>query len=275
MRTILVTGASGRIGKAVTAELDSAGFTVKGTDRPADLGDPAVARELLQGCDGVVHLAAYPGPRGRPGRETFANNVLATFHVLEAAVELGIRNAVIASSVSAYGMSWAHRPFSPEYVPFDEDHPMLPQEAYGLSKQVDEQTAAMLWRGHDLTVVAMRFHWVATQEQILARRASLTTHEAHEHGASELWGYIEIGDAARACRLGLDAPPGFHPLNIVAPDTLSDVPTADLLARWHPDTVVRTPIEGTATPYSIERAEKLLGFVPHSYRTPDGNGSSS
>lgn len=266
MRTILVTGASGRVGKAVTAELDSNGFSVRGTDRPDDLGDPAVARRLLDGCDGVVHLAAYPGPTGRPGRETFANNVLATFHVLEAAVELGIRKAVIASSVSAYGMSWAHRPFSPEYVPLDEDHPMLPQEAYGLSKQVDEQTAAMLWRGHDLSVVAMRSHWVATEEQVLRRRADLANGGDHAPGAADLWGYIEIRDAARACRLALDAPPGFHALNIVAPDTVSEVPTAELIARWHPDTVVRKPISGTATPYSIERAEKLLGFVPNSYR---------
>lgn len=274
-RRALVTGAAGRVGRAVVADLVNVGFEVRPTDRPeqalspdgvqivpADLADPDAVRELAEGCEAIVHLAAYPSPIGRPGHEVFANNCLATYHVLAAAVDAGVERVAMASSCSAYGMPWAHRPFSPLYVPLDEDHPLLPQEAYGLSKQVDERTAEMFTRGHDLTVTALRFHWVATAEEIHARAKELASDPQDGRAAPELWGYIEIGDVARACRLALDAPAGFHALNICAADTLSDVPTAELIARQHPTTEVRSSLEDTTSPWSIARAREVLGFVP-------------
>lgn len=280
-RTVLVTGAAGRVGRAVVAELTANDFDVRATDRPeqaissnseilsANLGDPDAVRELVSGCDGIVHLAAYPSPIGRPGREVFANNSLATYHLLEAAVEADVRSVAFASSVSAYGMSWAHRKFSPNYTPVDEDHPLLPQEAYGLSKQVDEESAAMLNRGHDLIVTALRFHWVATADEIRSRAEQLADDAAQATSASELWGYVEIGDVARACRLALDAPAGFHRLNICAADTLCDTPTAELIARHHPSAEIRTPIEGTTSPWSITRARELIGWEPQWSRKRD------
>jgi nucleoside-diphosphate-sugar epimerase len=77
-----------------------------------------------------------------------------------------------------------------------------------------------------------------------------------------LWGYVEAGDAARACRLALDAPAGFHPVIVSAGDTLCAAPTEELVRTYHPKTELRRPIPGTASPWSTERARRLLGFEP-------------
>src|SRR5262249_43171714 len=79
---------------------------------------------------------------GRPPEAVFGNNAMGQFHVFEAAARLGIRRVVSASSFAAYGMSFPDRPFAPDYLPLDEDHPLAPQDPYGLSKAVGEQIAA-------------------------------------------------------------------------------------------------------------------------------------
>ena len=114
---VLVTGGSGLVGRWVIKELAENGYEVVYADRqramPYD-DDPTaeilaatrfVACDMLNirqvgyaldGCEGVIHLAAYPTPLGRPAEETFTNNTQATFHVLQAAMERGIQRAVIA-----------------------------------------------------------------------------------------------------------------------------------------------------------------------------------
>lgn len=56
-------------------------------------------------------------------------------------------------------MGWAHDPngFVPQYLPLDENHPMMPFETYGLSKQVGEDIAAMMARSSDTSIVSLRF----------------------------------------------------------------------------------------------------------------------
>ena len=117
MKRVLVTGAAGRIGSAVVAELLGRGIEVTalvlpGTAAPVpglrlvegDACDPASCREALAGADGVVHLAALPAPhRGTP-YEVFGGNTLATFTLLEEAGVAGVRNAVLASSYAANGL---------------------------------------------------------------------------------------------------------------------------------------------------------------------------
>jgi nucleoside-diphosphate-sugar epimerase len=279
---VLVTGAGGRLGRAIVPELRTAGWRVVAADRHpppggqvagvpvvrADLTDPRVPAGLVDGCDAVVHLAGHPSPFDLPGHEVFGNNTRATYHVLAAAAERGVRNAVFASSTAAYGFTFAPRPTSPRYAPVDEDHPLLPQDPYALSRAIDEATGAMLARRHGMTVVALRFNWVATAGEIARRVRAVAADPAFGRSVAELWGYLEIGDAARACRAALEVPAGSHVLNLAAPDTLSDLPTARLLAAHHPGTPVRPGLAGTAGAWSTARAHELLGFTPRwSWRT--------
>lgn len=279
---VLVTGGSGKLGRAAVAELLVHGHQPVVADRqppdPAgqdapfrevDLTDPGQVLSVLYGCDAVLHLGAIPGLGRLPDEQVFFNNTRATYSVLHAAALLGVRRAVIASSLSALGLAWAVHPFLPHYAPVDEDHPLLPQDPYGLSKVVDEQTAAMFHRRTGMAIVALRFHWIVTPEEAREGAAQATADPSHR--LVELWGYIDVRDAAAACRLALEADvAGFEVCTIAAADTLLDMPTEEALRRWCPEVPLRRPLPGISGAWSIARAREVLGWTPrHSWRAAD------
>jgi nucleoside-diphosphate-sugar epimerase len=276
---VLVTGGSGRLGQWVGRDLRDHGHEVVSVDRflPAsrepgihyrqvamdDLGQVVGA---AAGCDARVHLAAIPAPDSHPDEVVFRNNVGATYHALQAAMTVGIGRAVIASSASAYGMAWARPTFPPRYAPLDEDHPFIVRDPYALSKETDERTAEMFVRRSGMTVLAYRLHWIAAPGEAL-RRAENPSY-LPQQDAYNIWGWVDVRDAARAFRLGLEADmSGFHPINIVASDTLRREPTEELMRSFVPDAEIRAPMPGTTSGWNIDRARDLLSWVPtHSWR---------
>jgi nucleoside-diphosphate-sugar epimerase len=112
-----------------------------------------------------------------------------------------------------------------------------------------------------MTVLAYRFHWIANPDEYAAR--AIEVRDRPEQGAHELWGYVDVRDAAYACRLGLESEGlGFEVLNITSADSLSDVPTEELMRRFCPDVQRRERIEGTNSAWSTEKAQRLLGYAP-------------
>ncbi len=284
---ILVTGGSGRVGRWVLRDLVEHGHTVVNVDRaPLRVDDTAegaeamaasqyfnvnlhqvrAISEVMQGCDAVVHLAAFPSPGQRPPEETFSHNTQATFCVLQAAANLGVQRAVIASSVSAIGMAYARHPFAPLYAPVDEGHPFLGQDPYALSKEVDESTAAMFHRQTGMSVAAMRFHWVALPGEA-AKMVERIRGDVQQH-MTNLWGYVDVRDVAQACRLALETEDlGFEAFNVLAADTLREEPTEELLRTHLPGVEIRQPMPGHTTAWSIDKARRLLGYSPqHRWR---------
>jgi UDP-glucose 4-epimerase len=83
-----------------------------------------------------------------------------------------------------------------------------------------------------------------------------------------LWSYVDIRDAAAATRLALEADGlGFEVFNVTAADTLSEIPTEELLREFAPSVEIRQPIPGNASAYSIEKARRVLGYEPaHTWR---------
>jgi nucleoside-diphosphate-sugar epimerase len=147
MTRILVTGASGFIGRALVAELASAGHSVRAAMRqPADvfprsvevvavsdLTRPVEWRSLLRGVETVVHLAgiAHAGPE--IAEEAYDRvNRLATAELASAAKAIGIRHLVFASSIRAQG-----GPSSDATL--RESDPPRPTDAYGRSKLAAEE----------------------------------------------------------------------------------------------------------------------------------------
>jgi nucleoside-diphosphate-sugar epimerase len=278
---ILVTGGSGRVGQFAIADLLEHGHEVINADRvpPTNPRAPQSAREVryietdlsdvgqvagaLAGCDGVIHLGAIPSPYRHADEHVFRNNVISTFATLQAASLLGVKRAVIASSISAYGTAYAPVPFAPRYAPADESHPLLNHDPYGLSKEVDERTAEMFHRRAGMQVAALRFHWVAYADEIAERAEQLRDNPRLDDWWRLFWGYVEIHDAAAACRLAIEADGlGFEAFNVTAPDTLSSVPTEELLKTQTPEVEIREPIEGFGSAFSIEKARRLLGYDP-------------
>jgi nucleoside-diphosphate-sugar epimerase len=225
------------------------------------MGDLGQVIGVMRGCDALVHLAAIPDPSADADEVVFVNNVRATYNALQAAMTLGIDRAIIASSVSAYGMAWARPTFPPLYVPLDEEHPFITKDPYGLSKEADERTAEMFVRRCGMTVLAYRLNWIGQPGE--AGKRARDPENTPDKDCTNLWGYIDVRDAARAIHLGLVADvTGFVALNITANDTLCSEPTEELVRTLLPTAEVRAALPGHASPWDNRRARELLGFVP-------------
>lgn len=289
MVQVLVTGARGRLGTEVVRQLREGGHTVVAADRVAgeggervhavrvDLLDLGQVAQAARGCDALVHLAAIPAPYADPDDVVFRNNTLGTFHALQAASLAGVRVVALASSGSIYGTAWAPQElFAPE-VPVREDGELANHDVYGLSKEIDERTAQMFCRRDGMSVACLRFHWITDRDDQVGTARAIAAPDADPRvWGRNLWGYVDIRDAAAACvtavQRGLEQPFGFAALNITAADTLSETPTEALVRAHLPGTRIAAPIPGTSTAYDLSAAERVLGWRPrHSWRDDDSD----
>ena len=270
---IVVTGAAGRLGRRVVQLLVDQNREVLATDQLAaddlpadfvrcDLVDAKAVEGILKDAEAVVHLGAIPGPRWGDRRFIFENNVTSTFNVMMSAAELGLRRVVFSSS--AFGMGWAHEgdAFVPLYLPLDEEHPMMPFEPYGLSKQVGEDIGRMIARNSDTTVVSLRFTNVARPE--VQAEFPWPTPTPEDPLTLVMWAYADARDVAEAHVLVLEAKiEGYEAFMIAQPSSRFDEPTIDLVKSNFGDRVeIRVGLSGTASVISTEKAQQLLGWRP-------------
>jgi UDP-glucose 4-epimerase len=274
---IAVTGVAGNVGRHVAGELTAHGHDVVGIDvrEPAELalaafhatdaGDLAALTRAFADCDAVVHLAAISRPGVVPDAELFRINTMSTFNALEAATWAGAKRLVMASSDATLGFTTLAPGVHPDYVPIDEDHPVRPVDAYGLSKVLGEQMCRSYTNRGALSTICLRTCYVWS----LAWRDNAIDALVDEQRARRaLWSYIDARDAAIAYRLACEAPDIVHEtLFVVAPDTAALRPTPELLAKFHPDTSQRMPIGEHDAIVSDARARKVLDFTPrHTWR---------
>lgn len=276
---ICVTGASGKVGRAAVEHLRENGHeitpvdlhTVREFSGPAvvgaDLTDPTQASEVLAGMDAVVHIANHPAPDLVPPTKTFHDNVAMNFNVLHGAVRHGLKRVVWASSETTLGLPFSDVP--PEYLPIDEDHYPRSTTTYALSKVVTEAMAGELARWSGIPMVALRLsnvYEVHEYDQLAGLWDDVRARDFN------VWGYIDVRDAALSCRLALEADvEGTESVIIAAADTMMSRPTAELLAERFPDVPVRKDLGEFETLLSIDRARELIGFVPeHSWRDEIG-----
>jgi UDP-glucuronate 4-epimerase len=169
----LVTGAAGFVGSHLAEALVGAGHDVVAIDAFTDYYDPGRKREnargldvvdadlvtaeldgLLDGVDGVFHLAGQPGVRASfgPGFELYVQrNVLASGCLFEAAARRRVR-VVYASSSSIYGDA--------ESYPTPEDALPRPISPYGVTKLCTEHLAYAHARTTELEAVGLRYFTV-------------------------------------------------------------------------------------------------------------------
>jgi nucleoside-diphosphate-sugar epimerase len=275
---IALTGSTGKLGTVVALELRAKGHVVTGLDIVGTRGEGFVQVDLTdygqvvdalggvdraQPFDAVVHLGAIPASGIRTDVATFHNNMSSTFNVFWAAVRVGIRRIVYASSETVLGL-----PFDvpPPYIPVDEDYAARPESIYSIVKVLEEQLATELVRWHpDLSVTALRFSNVMVPEDY----AAFSSYDADARARKwNLWGYIDARDGAQAIERALEvAPVGFDRFIIAAADTVMTRPNAQLIAEVFPEVPLRGEFEPNETLLSIDKARRLLGFDPqHSWR---------
>jgi nucleoside-diphosphate-sugar epimerase len=270
-RHVLVTGAGGRIGSAVTEHLLSSGVRVTAMDRTFKT-EPAAFRvvqgnttseadvaEGIKDVNEVVHLAALPHQSAGTPYDVYSTNVVSTFNVLAQAGALGISRAVIASSIQATGLPGNHHDVAPAYFPIDENIPVVLDDWYSLSKYSDEQTARMASSRWGISVMAMRFPLVTDAASL--RRRSDSLRENPGQVRNEGWTYLDVRDAASAVDLALQAPgSGAQILFVAADQTLVPYATEELLDAFAPNVPRLRRFAGRAAPIDLTRARIVLGF---------------
>jgi len=284
---VIVTGGSGRLGQFVLRELVSRGHQVLSIDtvQPRECICPTAKVDLtnvqavlgsFKDVDGVVHLARKRFPYTERGfdaasqswempdiagdAERFNHNVAITYNVLTAARHSSVQKVVCGSSLAVYGFYYPLRATAPDYLPIDEHHPRRPQDPYGLSKLLAEDICDAVARASDMQIATLRFSgiYTAADGRKLAERAKNPT----IRGTGALWSYIDARDAARACRLALEADfRGHEAFNICAPTTIINIPTRELAERYVPQAgALRGDRQGNWSGYDGNKAAGTLGF---------------
>jgi len=288
---IFFTGGSGKAGRHVAAHLAELGHHVTNADlvpleHPAvadlrvDLTDAGETYSALAGLatfdeldllvqpgyDAVVHFAAVPRILLTPDAATYATNILSTYHVLEAATRLGVRKIVFASSETTYGICFAQGERRPDYVPVDEDHPTVPEDAYAMSKVAGEATARSFQARTGADVYGLRINNVIEPEEYAERFPSFLADPSLRR--RNIFAYIDVRDLGRIVQRCLETDGlGYQVFNVANADLSVASTTTEVRDRFYDGVEVRRELGRDETFYAIDKARDLLGFAPqHSWR---------
>lgn len=191
MRRILVTGSSGQVGRHVVAALQANGWHVVGLDRAAPTGqppqefvqgevnDPALLRQAMQGVACVIHLAAAPDDdplpelltAGPAEDDNFLSqlvpaNLIGPVEVLKAAVNVGVRRVVLASSGQVIDGALGDADSR-----VDAGTPLAPRYLYACTKVFLESLGRVFAKRFGIEVLAVRLGWCPRPGQGAAIKA--------------------------------------------------------------------------------------------------------
>ena len=284
-KNILFTGGAGKAGRHVVPYLVEHGYNVLNLDlRPLDhpgvdnlivditdsgeVFDALTSHRNFAGLetgrgpepfDAVVHFAAIPRILIKPDNETFRVNTMGTYNVIEAAMKLGIRKVVIASSETTYGVCFAegHKDF--HRFPLEEDYDVDPMDSYGLSKVLNEKTARAFQMRFGADIYALRIGNVIEPHEY--EKLFPTFLEKPEMRVRNAWCYIDARDLGQIVDLAIRKDGlGFQVFNAVNDTVVSKVPTAELLSRFFPNVPVTRAMGEFEGVISNARIREVLGF---------------
>ncbi|MDO5370280.1 NAD(P)-dependent oxidoreductase [Paracoccus sp. (in: a-proteobacteria)] len=192
--TILITGASGRLGTELRRGLAPLARRLRLTDRAeiadlqpneegivADLADAEAVMKLCEGVDAIVHFGGAPNER--PWQEILDSNIRGSYHIYEGARRHGVPRVIYASSVHAIGY---HRLEDQ----IDANAPQRPDSLYGLSKCFVEDLGRFYWDKFGIESVMLRIF--SSFPEPADRRM--------------LWSWLSFDDCVRLVTASLTAP---------------------------------------------------------------------
>jgi nucleoside-diphosphate-sugar epimerase len=267
-KRIIFTGGTGKAGRHAVPHLLARGYDILNLDlKPLDLpGVTTLITDLTDSGqtfnaltshfglhhyedgappaapDAVVHFAAIPRIGLVPDNTTFVANVTSTYNVIEAAMKLGVRKVIVASSETTYGVCFAEGDKDYHAFPLTEDYDSDPMDSYGLSKVVNEKTARAFAMRYGADIYALRIGNVI---------------EPHEYA----WSYIDARDLGEIVHLCLQKDGlGYQVFNAVNDTITADMPTSEFLAKYAPNTPVTRPMGPDEAPLSNRKIRDVLGF---------------
>ena len=291
-KRILFTGGSGKAGKHVIPYLLDQGHRVLNVDlvpldHPgvdnliADITDSgqmfnamsayAGFDELEPGTgvpkfDAVVHFAAVPRILLKSDNETFRVNTVGTYNVIEAAVKLGIKKIIIASSETTYGICFSDGKTNPNSLPLEEDYDVDPMDSYGLSKVVNERTARSFQRRSGVDIYALRIGNVIEPHEYVELFPNYFKHpEVRRRNA---FCYIDARDLGQIVDLCLQKDGlGYQVFNAGNDHNGAIIPSKELAARFFPGVPITHELGEHEALYSNRKIREVLGFKEeHNWR---------
>lgn len=292
IKRIFFTGGSGKAGKHVISYLLEKGHRVMNVDL-APLDHPGVDNltaditdsgqmfnamssyagldELEPGngvpkFDAVVHFAAVPRILIKSDNETFRVNTIGTYNVIEAAVKLGIKKIIIASSETTYGICFSDGQTNPNSLPLEEEYDVDPMDSYGLSKVVNEKTARSFQRRSGFDIYALRIGNVIEPHEY----AELFPHyfKNPEVRRRNAFCYIDARDLGQIVDLCLKKDGlGYEVFNAGNDHNGAVIPTKELVKRFFPGVPVTRKMEEHEALFSNRKIREVLGFKEqHNWR---------
>ena len=283
---ILFTGGSGKAGKHSVAYLLEQGHSVLNLDqvnldhpkvltRFADITDAgqvfdvmgsyANYDELAQGAgvpkfDAVVHFAAVPRLLMTSDNECYRVNTLGTYNVIDAAIKMGVRKVIFASSETTYGICFANGEVKPDYLPIDEEHPTIPEDSYAMSKVVNEATAQSFQRRTGIDIYGLRINNVIEpHEYVEIFPAFMRDPDLRRRN---IFSYIDARDLGQMVQKCLQTDGlGYQVFNVSNDDHSVGLTSEELIKTYYQ----HVPLKTNDIPksfYSNEKAKRLLDFKP-------------
>jgi UDP-glucose 4-epimerase len=294
VKTILLTGASGRIGRHVVPLLLEGGYRVRVLMRRPNCAETWINRvEVVQGglpgregveaavsgTDAVIHLAGIMPPAGDD--EVFRTNIEGTYNILQAISAMERKPKLLfASSDATYCTGWSLSAYSAPILEDAEHHPSV---FYGLSKVLGERMCLYYEELHKVPVVRLRFVWTLEAEEILDlfvkapyrdflveedRKAwneeGVIAVPCEEDGSPFTEHVCDVRDAAKAVLLALESDAAIgEAFNIAGPAAFRYAETGADLARIIGTRTITGRCRGIHSyALSIAKAQRLLGYQP-------------
>lgn len=245
MKRVLVTGCSGRVGRATVLGLKAAKHFVRGLDvRPNPNVDEFVQNDLqklegiqntAQDMDVIIHLAASPDDKCWPPdagqgdnflAELVPNNIIALYNILEAARLAAVPRIVLASSGQVVWDQTFDGPF-----PLDANTPPTPRYWYAAAKLFMEAIGRSYAINHQTEVLAIRLGWCPRD---IGQEQEIASMDRHQDV------YLSPRDVARFMNCCVEAKSSPERFQI-------------LYAASKPPFTIR---------FDLETAEKAISFVP-------------
>lgn len=284
---ILFTGGAGKAGRHVVPYLVAQGHTVLNADLTPleapgvnnikiDLTDAGQVFSTMQayanfdelnagtglpGFDAVVHFAAMARILIVPDNETYRINVISTYNVIDAALRMGVKEVIFASSETVYGVCFWDGPKLPAYIPIDEAHPTVPQDSYAMSKVCNEATARSFHARTGADIYGLRISEVMEPHDYPARFPGF----AEDPGVRlrNNFCYIDVRDLATMveCCLETDGL-GYEVFNVASPDLSVPLSTGEIISDYYPKVRQKRELGPNEAFFASDKARQLVGWTP-------------
>ena len=277
MRKILITGGSGLVGKYVAREL-SKDFDVTVLDKTepsydirfinADITSTDDLSKINDSFDAILHLAGIPHPLNEPPEKVFFVNTVGTFNVMQFAVKKSIEKVILASSESTLGFAFAKNDHQPLYFPIDEQHPLQPQDPYGLSKVCAEEILKSYNRAYGIQTIALRFPWIWVPEKNETEFYQELIREYHKW-YKNLWAWVHVYDVVQAFQKALHLKSNEnYRFFITADENWTGISSMKLIEEFYKSSKLVRKLEEKQSLISSDLAKVVLKYAPQ-YRVED------